>query len=71
MGDAIFANGKIYAQNSWDCDVQAYADSIPKLHELGIERLYPGHGSFVWSRAREDIAQAHFAFERWDLPPSL
>lgn len=70
LGDYICVNGKIYVQNSWDCDIQAYADSIAKLHELGIERLYPGHGSFVWSRAREHIAQAHCAFERLDLLPN-
>ncbi len=70
-GDAIFANGRIYVQNCWDCSIQDYASSIAKLHELQVDRLYPGHGAFVMNRAGEHIAQAHRCFERLDLPPNL
>jgi glyoxylase-like metal-dependent hydrolase (beta-lactamase superfamily II) len=70
-GDTIFANGKIYVQNSWDCSIQEYAASIAKLHELKFDRLYPGHGTFVVNRAGEHIARAHRCFEQLDLPPNL
>lgn len=42
-GDAIFYGGKILMQRIWDCDLQAYLQSIKKLDALGVDALLPGH----------------------------
>ncbi|MFD0714459.1 MBL fold metallo-hydrolase [Paenibacillus sp. GCM10027626] len=70
-GDALFAGGKIYIQNSWDCSIQDYAATIAKLHALRADRLYPGHGACLLARAHEHSARAQACFERLDIPPNL
>jgi hypothetical protein len=61
----------VYIQNIWDCSIPDYANSIAKLDTLGVERLFPGHGSFVLARASEHIHMAQLCFERLDVPPNL
>ncbi|MBB6693397.1 MBL fold metallo-hydrolase [Cohnella xylanilytica] len=70
-GDAVFAGGKVVIQYVWDCDIPAYAKTVAKLHSLGVDRLYPGHGPFLLSRAAVHIEKAHACFERLDVPPNL
>ena len=61
-GDTVFYGGKILLQATWDCDLQAYIDSIRRLGELRVDGLYPGHG--IWSRARRlaPYRSQHFVF---------
>lgn len=70
-GDVLFALGKIYIQNIWDCSIQDYAFSIAKLNTLQIDRLFPGHGPCVLSRGQEHVERAHQCFERLEIPPNL
>lgn len=70
-GDTVFAGGKIVAQYVWDCNIEEYAATIAKLNRMRFDRLYPGHGPFLLSRAYQHIAKAHLCFERLELPPNL
>lgn len=70
-GDVVFAGGKIVLQNTWDCNIQEYAATMARLHELHIDRLYPGHGAFLMSIAYEDIGRAHDKFAKLGIPSNL
>ncbi|MBP1994836.1 MBL fold metallo-hydrolase [Paenibacillus eucommiae] len=70
-GDAIFAGGKIYIQNSWDCSIQKYAQTMAKLNELKVDMLFAGHGPFLLNNAWKHIETAHQIFERLDIPPNI
>jgi glyoxylase-like metal-dependent hydrolase (beta-lactamase superfamily II) len=70
-GDVIFAGGKIVLQNTWDCSIQEYAATMARLHALQIDRLYPGHGTFLLSTAHDDIERAHDKFTKLGFPSNL
>lgn len=70
-GDTVFAGGKVVVQYVWDCIIPEYAETVAKLHRLHIERLFPGHGPFLLSRAHAHIERAHQCFERLEIPPNL
>jgi hydroxyacylglutathione hydrolase len=70
-GDAVFAGGKVVIQYVWDCIIDEYARTIEKLHLLGIDALYPGHGPFLCANARNHIKMAHQHFSRLEVPPNL
>lgn len=70
-GDTVFTGGKIVLQHIWDCSIVEYAQSLAKLHEYNIDRLFPGHGTFLMSRASEHIGLAHDRFSRLELPAGL
>lgn len=70
-GDTVFAGGKVVIQNIWDCHIQEYADTTRKLHELQLDRLYPGHGPFLLRNADEHVAIAHEYFSKLGIPPNL
>lgn len=70
-GDVIFAGGTIVLQSTWDCDIQQYAATTARLHELEIERLYAGHKPPLLSEAHRDIARAHEIFEGLGVPPNF
>jgi len=70
-GDTVFAGGKVVIQNVWDCIIDEYAATVAKLHGLRADRLFPGHGPFLLSRAFAHIERAHLCFERLDVPPNL
>lgn len=42
-GDTIFYGGRILMQRIWDCDLQAYLQSVKSLEDLGVDALLPGH----------------------------
>ncbi|GGD72648.1 MBL fold metallo-hydrolase [Paenibacillus nasutitermitis] len=71
VGDAMFAGGKIFIQNSWDCHIQKYAATIDKLASLSIDAMFPGHGPFLLSSASKHISKAQAQFGRLDIPPNL
>jgi glyoxylase-like metal-dependent hydrolase (beta-lactamase superfamily II) len=70
-GDVVFAGGKIVLQNTWDCSIQDYAATMARLHDLHLDRLYPGHGVFLLSEAYVDIERAHDKFSKLGLPGNL
>lgn len=70
-GDVIFAGGKVVLQSTWDCSIQEYAATTAKLHALGIDALFAGHGAPVLREAHRHIGRAHECFRNLDLPPNL
>ncbi|KIL40361.1 hypothetical protein SD70_14060 [Gordoniibacillus kamchatkensis] len=70
-GDVVFAGGKVVIQYIWDCSIPEYADSMAKLHSLGLHRLYPGHGPFLLANAAKHIETAHRYFTRLEVPPNF
>lgn len=50
VGDIIALGGKISLQPIWDCNLQAYLETLSGLGQMGIDRIYPGHGCFSLSR---------------------
>jgi len=70
-GDHIFHGGRISIQNIPDCNLQAYARSMAKLSELGVDALLPGHLTLSLHRGHRHIASAHRAFQGLALPPSI
>ncbi|SDE10366.1 Glyoxylase, beta-lactamase superfamily II [Paenibacillus sp. UNCCL117] len=70
-GDTVFAGGKVVIQYIWDCRIDEYAATLAKLHALGADRLFPGHGPFLLARAHAHIERAHACFERLEVPPNL
>ncbi|MFC3773458.1 MBL fold metallo-hydrolase [Paenibacillus sp. GCM10012303] len=70
-GDVIFAGGKVVIQSTWDCSIQEYAATTAKLHGLGIDTLYAGHGAPVMKEAYRHVEKAHDCFRRLDIPPNL
>ncbi|WP_309118127.1 MBL fold metallo-hydrolase [Paenibacillus sp.] len=70
-GDTVFAGGKVVVQYVWDCILEEYADTLAKLHRLGANRLFAGHGPFLLDRADVHIEKAHRCFERLEIPPNL
>jgi hydroxyacylglutathione hydrolase len=67
-GDALFPDGRILLQDTWDCDLRAALRSVERLAALGPERLLAGHLGPVLSGAR---AHVNVALERIGrlLPP--
>lgn len=70
-GDVIFAGGTIVLQSTWDCSIQDYAATTARLHQMHIERLYPGHKAVLMSQAHRDIARAHEIFQSLGVPPNF
>ncbi|KIL35489.1 hypothetical protein SD71_13325 [Cohnella kolymensis] len=70
-GDAVFAAGKVVIQYIWDCIIEEYAATVDKLNRLSIDSLYPGHGPFLCSNARNHIEAAHRYFSKLEVPPNL
>lgn len=70
-GDTVFAGGKVVVQYVWDCVIEEYAATVAKLHRLGVDRLFAGHGPFLLDRADRHIEKAHQCFERLEIPPNL
>ncbi|HID60801.1 MAG TPA: MBL fold metallo-hydrolase, partial [Hadesarchaea archaeon] len=56
-GDTVFCDG-VGRTDLPTGDVEALIDSLRKLAELDVDRLYPGHGPFVEKNARKYISGA-------------
>ncbi len=62
-GDTVFC-GDVGRTDLPTSDTQALGRSLRKLGDLGIEKLYPGHGPSVKKNAREQIAMAIDLYDR-------
>ena len=54
-GDVALAKGLILFLNCPGTTMKKYRESIPKLANLGIEMLFPGHGCFILSGGQEHL----------------
>ena len=70
-GDALFPQGRILLQDTWDCDLQAALRSVERLSGLGAERLLAGHLGPVLADAPAHLAAATDRIARLLVPESL
>lgn len=70
-GDLIFRGGQISLQSTWDCRLDAYAQSIRKIDELEIDSLYPGHLTFICNEAYKHIQAAVSILDNLAIPPNI
>lgn len=57
-GDTLFAGGTVSVSNLPGSDAAALRASLPRLAELEIDGLFPGHGAFVVRGGRDQVALA-------------
>lgn len=70
-GDALLFGGKIILQDTWDCDLRAYIQSLRRLGEYRFDGLFPGHFTFSASDGERHVQVALNALERGLIPPTL
>jgi glyoxylase-like metal-dependent hydrolase (beta-lactamase superfamily II) len=70
-GDTVFHGGRILLQDTADCDVPAYAQTLRRLAALEFDGFYPGH--LIWSerRGRRQLDKAREYLDRLLLPPNI
>lgn len=70
-GDALFSQGRVILQDTWDCSVRQTCDTIRRLARLHVTAILPGHGRImVGPEAAEALALAAGRVARL-LPPDL
>jgi len=57
-GDALFPEGRILLQDTWDCDLAASLRSVERLAATSPERLLAGHLAPVAAGARAHVDRA-------------
>jgi glyoxylase-like metal-dependent hydrolase (beta-lactamase superfamily II) len=70
-GDALFPEGRILLQDTWDCDLHAALRSVERLAALRPERLFAGHLAPVLGGAERHIGVALDRIRRMLVPDSL
>lgn len=67
-GDALFSEGRVVLQDTWDCSVADTCATIRKLAGLQFDWLLPGHGPRVLRTAHTAVDRAMERVSRL-LPP--
>jgi len=67
-GDSFFLNGRIGLLNHEGSSLEGYRKSAPKLKDLGIEGLFPGHFRFVARNGQKHIDMFIEALELGSMP---
>jgi glyoxylase-like metal-dependent hydrolase (beta-lactamase superfamily II) len=70
-GDALFPDGRILLQDTWDCDVRLALRSVERLAMHRPERLLAGHLPPVLASAGRHIGSALERIARLAVPPSI
>jgi hydroxyacylglutathione hydrolase len=70
-GDALFPEGRILLQDTWDCDLHDALRSVERLADLRAERLFAGHLGPVTSGAERHLAIALDRIGRLLVPDGL
>ncbi len=70
-GDTVFHGGGILLQDTPDCDVPAYSQTLRRLAALEFDGFYPGH--LIWSQqhGRRHLDKAREYLDRLLLPPNI
>ena len=58
-GDVVVHSGKLMFLNCYGSVMADMRRSMPKLENLGVQELYPGHGCFVLEGGQEHIDKAN------------
>ncbi len=67
-GDAIFSNGTVILQDTWDSSVSQTCATIRRLGRYEFAQLLPGHGAPLLNNAREAVDIARRRVDQL-LPP--
>lgn len=70
-GDTVFSGGRISLLATWDSSIQDYAFTVNKLHGLGVDKLFPGHGTYQLNDGWKPIENARKSFQSLTVPPNL
>ncbi|MGH2465794.1 MAG: MBL fold metallo-hydrolase [Candidatus Limnocylindrales bacterium] len=70
-GDALFPDGRILLQDTWDCDVRLALRSVERLAAYHPERLLAGHLAPILSDAGRHIGAALERIARLAVPASI
>jgi hydroxyacylglutathione hydrolase len=70
-GDALFPDGRILLQDTWDCDVRQALRSVERLASHRPQRLLAGHLPPVLEDADRHIGAALERIARLAVPPSI
>jgi glyoxylase-like metal-dependent hydrolase (beta-lactamase superfamily II) len=70
-GDTVFYAGKIGLLNLQGCSLDDYRRDMPKLCDLKVDALLPGHGVFVLKRGQKHIQRAIHKLSDFVLPESF
>jgi len=70
-GDALFPEGRILLQDTWDCDVRSALRSVERLATHRPERLLAGHLAPVLADAGRHVRAALERIARLAVPPSI
>jgi glyoxylase-like metal-dependent hydrolase (beta-lactamase superfamily II) len=70
-GDALFPEGRILLQDTWDCDLHDALRSVERLAGLAPDRLLAGHRAPVLHDARPHLEAAMARIRRLLVPESL
>ena len=70
-GDVVLHDGLILFLNCPGTTMEGYRKSMPKLANLGIEALMPGHGLFTLNIGQEHVDKAIEAMKHVAPPPAM
>lgn len=70
-GDLIFYGGRISLLNTWDCDLAAYATSLIRFRDAGVDALLPGHHSLSLSDGQRHLDAAIRRLDAGFIPSSI
>jgi len=71
QGDVIFFGGTVFLQNTHDCSIQDYAQSVNKLAELEFDAHLPGHLGISLDDGKRHIMAAKATFDALGVPKNL
>jgi hydroxyacylglutathione hydrolase len=70
-GDALFYSGSLLLLNIPGCSLEDYRRDLPKLADLDIDVLLPGHGIFVMRLGQEHVNLAIEALGKMSMPTNF
>ena len=70
-GDVVLHDGLLLFLNCPGTTMEGFRNSMPKLANLGIEALMPGHGPFVLNTGQEHVDKAIEALKHLAPPPGM
>lgn len=71
QGDVVFFGGTIFLQNTHDCSIQDYAQSVNKLAALEFDAHLPGHLGISLDDGKRHIMVAKATFDALGVPRNL
>lgn len=69
-GDLVFHGGTILLLNTAECSITAYAESVGKFRDYGLDALLPGHGTLDMSGGQAHFDAALARFDQLSVPPN-